>query len=789
MRRWIVRSFVAVFAAVVVIASLGWLTLRGSLPQLDGNILALGISAPVSIVRDAAGIPTITAENRDDLAFALGYAHAQDRFFQMDLIRRNAAGELSAIIGPVAIGRDQRNRLHRFRARADSALGALTDVELEVLRSYAGGVNAGLANLDAKPFEYYLLGVEPEPWRPADSLLVAYAMFMDLNDERATKDQQRGVIADVLSLSFLAWVDPLKTPWDAPLLGEVPPMAELPGPDVIDLRTTELVAGEFSETDQPPVLGSNNWAVSGDRTATGRALVSNDMHLSLNVPTIYYRGHLVTTGSRPIDVSGVTLPGQPLIIAGSNGHIAWGYTNSNGDWSDAVLLTPGATPGTYRTPDGDLPFTTHVEQIAVKGGEPVELKVRETVWGPVDDDPVIRDPEVAISWIAHHTAATNLGIMQLESAQTVAEALDIANRIVMPPQNFVVGDEHGDIGWTISGQIPLRSDFDPRIPADWSQQHGWLGWLPSKDYPRVVNPPGGRIWTANSRVIDGEKLRILGNGGYAFGPRARQIRDALLAREIFTPEDMLAIQDDDRALYLAKWQALLVELLERNPELAPELGDFQQLVTDWIPRAVPESVGYRLVRSFRNELQRRMFDALMAPVREVYGNDVRLQRSRQFDAPLWSIIDERPEHLLPANYNSWDDFMLDAVRTARTALLHGTSGDLASRTWGEFNTASIRHPLSSAVPGLSGWLDMPAEPLRGDSDMPRAQGPDWGASERFSVSPGDESSGILHMPAGQSGHPLSEFYRSGHAAWVNGESRPFLPGPRQHELILRPATR
>ena len=789
MKRWIVRLFVALFAAAVVIISLGWLTLRGSLPQLDGNIATAGISAPVSIIRDAAGIPTISAENRGDLAFALGYVHAQDRFFQMDLIRRNAAGELSAIFGPAAIARDRHNRLHRFRSRAEAALGALSVIELKVLQSYASGVNAGLANLDAKPFEYYVLGMEPAPWQPADSLLVAYAMFLDLNDERAAKDQQRGIIAEVLSPAFLAWIDPLKTPWDAPLLGDVPPMAEIPGPDLIDLRTTELVAGEFSEAGPPPVLGSNNWAVSGKLTASGRALVSNDMHLSLNVPTIYYRGRLVTTGSRPIDVSGVTLPGQPLIIAGSNGHIAWGYTNSNGDWSDAVQLTPGATPGTYRTPDGDLPFTKHVEQIAVKGGEPVELEVRETIWGPVDDESIIRDAEIAISWIAHHTEATNLGIMRLESAQTVAEALDIANGIVMPPQNFVVGDENGDIGWTISGQIPLRGDFDPRVPADWSQQHGWLGWLPANEYPRVVNPPGGRIWTANSRVIDGEQLRILGNGGYAFGPRARQIRDALLARENFTPQDMLAIQDDDRAVYLAEWQALLDGLLERNVEVAPELGDYQRLVTEWIPRAVPESVGYRLVRSFRNELRRRMSDALMAPVREAYGADIRLQRSRQFDAPLWSIIHEKPEHLLPANYGSWDEFMLDAVRAARAGLLEGSSGDLASRTWGEFNTASIRHPLSSAVPGLSGWLDMPAEPLRGDADMPRAQGSDWGASERFSVSPGDESGGLLHMPGGQSGHPLSEFYRSGHAAWVSGESTPFLPGAGQYELILRPATR
>jgi len=304
-----------------------------------------------------------------------------------------------------------------------------------------------------------------------------------------------------------------------------------------------------------------------------------------------------------------------------------------------------------------------------------------------------------------------------------------------------------------------------------------------------VNPPGGRIWTANSRVIDGEKLRMLGNGGYAFGPRARQIRDALFAKDLFSAEDMLAIQDDDRALYLAGWQALLVDLLERNIAVAPEFGDYQALVTNWIPRAVPESVGYRLVRAFRNEVRRRVSVALMTPVRDIYSDDVHLPRSRQFDAPLWSVVTEQPEHLLPANYASWDAFLLDAVRAAEAGLLEDRAGSLADRSWGEYNMASIRHPFSAGLPLLSGWLDMPAEPLRGDADMPRAQGRDWGAAERFSVFPGDEANSLLHMPGGQSGHPLSDFYRSGHAAWVNGDATPFLPGPSRYELILEPSTR
>jgi len=787
MKRWIVRLLTAILAAVLVVVSLAWLTVRASLPQLDGRIAATDIAAPVSIVRDAAGIPTITAGDRLDLAYALGFVHGQDRFFQMDLIRRDAAGELSEIVGPATIDADRRRRVHRFRSRAGVALASLSALERDVLLRYSAGVNAGLDRLDAKPFEYYLLGAEPEPWAAADSLLVAYAMFLDLNYDRASHDRQRGLIARVLPAEVLAWLDPPGSPWDAPMLGNPLAASAIPGAAVWSRRDVTVAARDFSEDGAPPVLGSNNWAVSGELTASGRAMVSNDMHLGIDVPNIYYRARLISTGPQAIDVSGVSLPGEPLIIAGSNGHIAWGFTNSNGDWSDAILIKPGAAPDSYRTPDGDKVFETHREWIAVKDAEPVEFIVRETIWGPIDDRADYPDGEIAISWIAHHSHLMNLGIMQLETATTVEEALDIGNTIAMPPQNFVVGDEDGNIGWTISGTIPVRGAYDPSLPADWSAEHGWQGWLPAEQYPRIVNPESGRIWSANSRVVDGEALHLIGDGGYAFGARAQQIRDNLFAKEQFEPHDMLAIQIDNRAVFLAQWRTLLLEVLGDVAE--PELQEYRRLVENWIPRATAESVGYRLVRAFRNEVRGRVYDVLLTPVRENYAEDVNIRMSRQFDTPLWSVVTQRPQHLLPSAYASWNDFMLEAVRAVVSGYDENYDGSLADRTWGEFNTASIRHPLSRVLPVLSHWLDMPAEALNGDADMPRAQGARWGASERFSVMPGDEANGLMHMPGGQSGHPMSEFYRSGHEAWVNGEQTPFLPGAAQYELILQPATR
>jgi penicillin amidase len=769
-----------------------WLLLRASLPATDGEIPVSGLAAVATIQRDAAGIPVITAHNRDDLAFATGFAHGQDRYFQMDLIRRQAAGELSEVVGAVALNLDKRNRFHRFRSRAVAVLELAPEADRALLQRYADGVNAGRESLAARPFEYFVLGVEPQPWRAEDSILVVYAMFMDLNDPRARKEVQRGFAHKVLPAEVYAWMYPQGTPWDAPLMGEPRGVAAIPNAEVYSLRDIDEKAPETSEQGRPPLAGSNNWAVSGALTETGRALVSNDMHLGLNTPNIYYRARLVVRGDSDdkdaaIDVSGVSLPGAPFIVAGSNTKVAWGYTNSYGDYTDAVVLQPGAADGTYRTPEGDLPIVLHTEVINVKGAEPVPFEIRETVWGPIIDDVDYPDGEVAVSWIAHKPDSINLNLLRLESATSVFDALDIANTMGMPPQNFVAGDLDGNIGWTIAGKIPKKTVFDALLPADWSQQAGWDGWIASEDYPRVVNPESGRIWTANARVSDADALRIIGDGGYALGARAQQIRDSLFAKDIFTPSDMLAIQYDDRALFLSRWRDLLLEVLSDKVAASDaDLAEYRRLVQEWIPRAVPESTGYRLVRAFRLEVERHVFHALMGPVRKAYGEDVSLRRSNQFEAALWSLVTERPLHLLPANYDNWDQFLLAAVRTNIEYFRNNYEGPLSSRTWGEINTASIRHPLSRGIPLFGTYLDMPADQLNGDVDMPKAQGPTFGASERFSVSPGDEANALLHMPTGQSGHPLSEYYRKGHSDWVEGLPSPFLPGKAEHTLTLTP---
>jgi len=790
MKRPIVRVLAGTAALVLVAAIVAWFGLRASLPVLDGELLVNGIHDAITIERDVDGIPVITAASRRDLAFGTGFAHGQDRFFQMDLIRRQAAGELSELVGAAAIDVDKRYRFHRFRTRAQVVYEATTDVERAVLEAYAAGVNAGMASLDTDPFEYFVLGREPRPWLAQDSLLAVYAMYMQLNDSRATKETRRGLAHRVLPVEVYAWMYPQGTSWDAPIMGEARTAAPIPPADVYSIRHVADQAPPANEQGRYPLRGSNNWAVSGALTSNGRALVSNDMHLGHNVPNIWYQARLRIAGQGGLDVTGVTLPGAPFVISGSNTKVAWGYTNSYGDWTDAVLLKPGDQEGTYKTPDGDREFETIVEAIKVKDAEDVEYTIRETIWGPVVDDIEYPDGEIAVSWIAHKPEGLNLRLLDLETVASVADALDVANTMSMPPQNFVTGDAGGNIGWTIAGQIPRKTDFDPMLPADWSTEHGWQGWLDPSEYPRVMNPESGRIWTANARVTDADALRVVGDGGYDLGARASQIRDGLFAKDVFAPEDMLAIQYDDRALFLSRWRILLLDVLDTDAVAAnPALGEYRDLVENWIPRAVPDSVGYRLVRAFRLEVERRVFHALMAPAWATYGDDVRLRLSNQFEGPLWSVVTVRPAHLLPSDYESWQELMIAAVEQNIAWLTGNFDGPLSERTWGEVNTASIRHPLSRNIPVLGSYLDMPADQLNGDLDMPKAQGPSFGASERFAVYPGDEASSILHMPTSQSAHPLSEFFGRGHEDWVDGRANPYLPGTAAYSLTLTPDRR
>jgi penicillin amidase len=312
--------------------------------------------------------------------------------------------------------------------------------------------------------------------------------------------------------------------------------------------------------------------------------------------------------------------------------------------------------------------------------------------------------------------------------------------------------------------------------------------LSPAEYPRVVDPPSGRIWTANNRVADLATLRHVGDGGYNLGARATQIRGSLYALDAATPADFLAIQLDDRALFLERWRDLLLELLTPEALAAdPRRKEFRRLIEqNWNGHADTDSVGYRLVRAYRLFLAEQVFDAITAPCAAA-DERFRYQNVAQWEGPLWKLVEERPANLLSTAFRDWNGQLLAAVNQTLDYFAEDAGTDLARRTWGSRNTVRIQHPLSLAVPQLARWLDIPPQPLPGDANMPRVQAVRFGASVRMVVTPGREAEGLLHMPGGSSGHPLSPYYRAGHQAWVRGEPTPFLPGEPVHQLALLPA--
>jgi len=786
------KSVIILFLLIVLIATTIWLLLAGSLPNYRGNQTLDGLSSAVTVERDSTGSVTLTGDNRLDLAHALGYVHAQERFFEMDLLRRKAAGELAELFGNLALPADRGARRHRFRSRAQAMLQALPDEQQMLLEAYTAGANQGLADLMIRPFPYLLTQTMPQNWRGEDSLLTVLAMYLTLQEASIHREPKLSVMHSILPESAYRFLTASGGEWDAPLDGKAFEWPAFPTESELDLRHLDEKLLDDIEFEEVYSAGSNGFAVMGS-LADGKALVANDMHLELRVPNLWFRTRLVYPdhkySEQMIDVTGVSLPGTPAIVVGANQYIAWGFTNAYGDFADWVRTTLHPENPTLYLNQGEWkPLTIHRETIQVKDAPAETLVIAETESGPILENDHDGTP-LALVWAAHRTGAVNLDLTRFESARDAHEAVKIAPDVGIPAQNLIVGDKTGDIAWTIAGRVPARVgnfDFNLPLPASWEKgDSGWQGWAAPESYPRIINPADERIWNGNSRVVDGDMLNWLGDGGYELGARSQQIRDGLLARSQFSPIDFLAIQLDDRAILLERWKKLLDEVLITS-QMADWNQAMQQGLRDWNGQASVQSVSYRLVRNFRHEVMRNALSGFAARIK-ASRPDFTLPRLNQVEHAVWQLLEHQPAHLLPPGYENWGDLLASSAENiVKTAQSH--PGGIAAYRWGEENTAEIRHPLSQVLPKwLSKWLDMTADPLPGDHHMPRVQTPNFGASIRFSVAPGDEANGYFHMPGGQSGHPLSPYYGSGHTDWLLGRLSPFLPGSSEYKLILIPS--
>jgi len=752
-----------------------------SLPRTDGAIALRGLADRVEVERDALGVPVIRGRTMLDVIRVLGFVHAQERFFQMDSMRRFAGGRLSEIVGSSMLGMDRRHRGYRFQAVAQEILAGLPADVVRELEVYAEGVNAGLRAMKAPPPEFAILQAEPEPWSATDALLVQDTMFEALNFN-AGKERQQGALVETLPPALVAFLTPIRTRFDAPLLigADAPyvPMP-IPGPEVVDLRSQSRAAASDLVRVTAPALGSNSWAVAGMHTTHGGAIVANDPHLAITAPGIWFRTQLVWDGGR---VAGVSLPGVPGIAIGSTDRIAWGFTNTMGDFQDLVVVEVDPDdPGRYRTPDGYEAFEEIVESIPVRGGAPVRHVLRKTRWGVVTGADA-RGRPVVLKWTALHARMVNIGFTEMAVARSLEDAVAIARRWYGPSQNVVIADNEGRIAWVVSGYFPQRVGFDGRTPRSWAEAGvGWDGPMDERLRPVVIDPAGGLLQTANNRNVDVDRAAPLGFT-WALGARASRIAERLRAQEKLSEDDLLDIQLDTRVRVLDFYRDLLLEITAEagNGEL---FATARRVVNGWNGTTDVDQPAARILDAFRRALSSSVIAPLVEPCRGVDPGF----RFHWFsgEETVRRLLEERPAHLVPPPAVDWSDFLAATLRDVLSRLA-ASDPDGLSATWGSVNRASIQHPLARVAPMFAAMLNMPDDPLPGHPLAVRVANPAYGASVRMVVSPSHLDRGLLHIPAGQSGHPLSPHYRDSHPAWLAGRPTLLLAGAAESTLIFSP---
>ena len=783
---WLLAILAGLLAAT---ATTLYFLLRASLPQLDGNIPLDGISMHVTISRDAQGTAVIRADDRIDAMRALGYVHAQERFFEMDLTRRSAAGELSALFGAATVAIDKEKRMHRLRQRMAAHWLLLPDAQRNLISVYTQGVNAGVAALPVRPWQYLLLRAAPQPWQEIDSMLVICEMYYMLQardfDQRFSESLLREQVGDTL----FDWLKPLGGDWDAPLDTSRIRAAALPASNLLNTRlktpaeSDNVAINANAEFSGENIIGSNNWAVGGALSAHGGAVLANDMHLNHGVPNIWFRTQFAIGSSGSARrIAGVTLPGLPAMVIASNGDIAWGFTNATGKWFDWVPL------------ENDEPIKVVNETIDVKFGDAVVLEVRETRWGPVrslSDAQGKRD--YSLRWSLYQPGAVNADLGEMMFAHSVDEGVAIAQRSGIPQQNILIADKSGNIAWTIAGRIPryrdwayqaARGRFTPAAALP-------LDWLTGSDYPLIKNPADARLSSANNRLLGGADGAKIGDGGFDLGARGGQIRDRLRERTQFDESALYAIQRDDEARFFKRWAELARGVAAKSKQ--PGMDEVVKQLDDWNGRADVSQTGHRIARAFRLQVSDSLWKAWIRAAAPALARPQVAGTPSNYpgwdgrgEYAVWQALTARAEHLLPMPYAGWDEFLEAQLASVRDDLIK-QNGTLAGATWGKRNTANIRHPIARAVPQLSRWLNMPGDQLPGDNNMPLVAAPAFGASERMVVAPGREAQGIFAMPGGQSGHPLSPFFGAGHADWVRGGAQPLLAGETRHTLRFAPA--
>lgn len=684
--RWLKRIVYAIvglgLAVLLGATAVTWL----SLPDAGATVSVPSLRDPVTVHRDGHGIPTIVAGNTGDAYFALGYVHAQDRMFQMDFMRRLGAGQLSEVAGSATLPIDRLMRtlgLYRLAERSAAALGP---DERGAMEAYAAGVNAYLDSglLPSAP-EFALLAYAPEPWRPADSLVWGRLMGMQLSNN--WRDELvRAALAGRLP------GDRLRELWPEP--GDERPL-NLPVKTGSLAPAAAVAARLLAALPDGKAGGASNvWALSGRHTASGKPLLANDPHLGFTTPVLWYLARIETPD---LSLSGATAPGVPFHVIAHNGRIAWGFTTTHSDTQDLFIeqVDPD-DPTRYRTPDGPRPFETRSETLRVRGGPDETLDIRSTRHGPVISDLVGgAGPGTVLALAATALDAddqTAAAIRKLGHAADWDDFLDALSNFGAPQQNVFYADTDGNIGFAVPGKVPLRKAGDGFAPVPgWTGTHDWSGYVAFQSLPRTLNPPSGRIFNANNRIVPPDYPVFLARewpGGY----RARRIEARLEALGAATTDDMTAIQYD--AVSLAA-RDLLPLLTAIQPEglMARQAVAMLRGWNGDMAASRPEPL---IFLEWLRQLNRRLFADELGPE---FGRFWGLR-----PALVESVLTRRPhwcDDKLTDAVEDCADSVADALDDALAILGERYGDDPRGWLWGNAHKADFPHPVFRVVPGLS----------------------------------------------------------------------------------------
>ncbi|HWA94275.1 MAG TPA: penicillin acylase family protein [Terracidiphilus sp.] len=783
-RRWLritlwSASGLVLLALIACAAGLWWLRsiTMAALPQLDGELRATGLHTTVTVRRDTHGVPHVDAENEHDLFFAQGYVTAQDRLWQMDAFRRSANGELAEVMGPSLLKHDIAQRVLQFKMTAQRIYERMPAADRVYLDDYARGVNAFIASHRKElPPEFRLLRYRPKPWTGADSVAVGMMMVQTLDAHWLTKLSRERIANDLHNPRLEADLYPVGSWRDHAPTGD---LVNAPKP-----RPRQITEDDENDDDRAQarretpedlkelralfsrgvcdgcIPGSNNWVVSGAHTASGKPLLSNDMHLSLTVPNIWYMADL---GAPGFHAEGVTLPGMPFVVAGHNDHVAWGFTALYADVQDLYVETLDGK-GNYKALDGTWkPLTDDKEIIHVRGSPDATVTVESTGHGPLLD-PLLKDESrhIALAWTLYDPSLNSIPLHALNTAANWQQFSDALQTWAWPTQNVVYADDQGHIAYHAIGRVPLRPGGLAGVPIS-DGKHEWNGYIPYEDLPNAFDPPSGLLATANSRVTTDKSPYPL-TLEWADPYRAQRIFKVLQGRNGLKPQDMLALQTDVYSEVDQELAHRFAYAIDHTEGVDERLRDAADLMRRWDGRLTTDSAAASLVVQTRKTLWPMILEPKL-------GKDAANYDWAESNFAEEEIIMRANQDWLPKGYSDWDALLTEAVRRA---MQEGHApAEPADWLYGNWHVVDIEHPLARFLPIVGRMAGTGPQPLRGDTVTVKQVGRSFGPSQRFTMDWSNVDGSTENIVLGESGNPLSPYFRDQWKDWYDGTTFAF----------------